>query len=68
MPRKYKPVELPLKPITGVKLDWAGASCPRCEAKEATVLGRLGLRLVFLCPSCNVRFYRHRPEMQNQFI
>ena len=62
MPRRYKPIELQLKPVTGT-LAAAEARCPRCEAVAGTVLGRLGLRLVFRCEICKVRFYRH-PQLQ----
>ena len=57
MARRYKPVELPLRRVPG---DLAGerARCPVCDDRNSGVIGRLGLRLVFRCESCRVRFYR----------
>jgi ribosomal protein L37AE/L43A len=57
--RKYKPVELPLRPVPA---DFAEqrATCPNCLKQETSVIGRLGLRLVFRCEHCRVRF--HRPS------
>lgn len=63
--RKYKPVELPLR---SVPEDLAGqhATCPNCQNGEAGVIGRLGLRLVFRCGHCRVRF--HRPSAAARFV
>ena len=55
--RKYKPVELPLKDVP-TEFAAERAVCPNCLHREAGVIGRLGLRLVFKCPSCRVRFHR----------
>lgn len=55
--RKYKPVELPLKDVPA-DLAEEHAVCPNCLDREADVIGRLGLRLVFKCQRCRVRFHR----------
>ncbi len=55
--RKYKPVELPLKEVP-VELSDERAVCPNCLDRDAGVIGRLGLRLVFKCQRCRVRFHR----------
>jgi hypothetical protein len=60
MPRRYKPIELPLKPIPALANEVA-VRCPRCESSDTAVLGRLSLRLVFKCANCRVRFFRPRP-------
>ncbi|GAC1338759.1 MAG: hypothetical protein NVSMB29_04980 [Candidatus Dormibacteria bacterium] len=57
MPRRYKPISLPLRPIPEV-LTAETARCPNCEGHGAASIGRLGRRLVFQCPGCRVRFYR----------
>jgi len=55
--RKYKPVELPLKDVP-IEFAQVQAVCPNCMDREAGVIGRLGLRLVFRCQRCRVRFLR----------
>ncbi len=55
--RKYKPVELPLKDVP-TEFAEEHAICPNCLDREAGVIGRLGLRLVFRCQRCRVRFHR----------
>ena len=55
--RKYKPVELPLKDVP-TEFAEEQAVCPNCLDREAGVIGRLGLRLVFKCQRCRVRFHR----------
>jgi hypothetical protein len=55
--RKYKPVELPLKDVP-TQFAQERAVCPNCLDREAGVIGRLGLRLVFRCQLCRVRFHR----------
>lgn len=55
--RKYKPVELPLKEVP-TEFAEEHAICPNCLDREAGVIGRLGLRLVFRCQRCRVRFHR----------
>ncbi|MGA8014784.1 MAG: hypothetical protein WCB85_02565 [Candidatus Dormiibacterota bacterium] len=57
MARKYKPVELPLREVP-MTLAEERARCPVCEDRNSGVIGRLGLRLVFRCERCRVRFYR----------
>lgn len=57
MARKYKPVELPLRTVPE-DLHEQFARCPVCEDRNSGVVGRLGLRLVFRCERCRVRFYR----------
>ncbi|MDQ6747150.1 MAG: hypothetical protein M3010_03460 [Candidatus Dormibacteraeota bacterium] len=57
MPRRYKPITLPLRPTPEVLVEQT-ARCPNCEERGAVSIGRLGLRLVFQCPGCRVRFYR----------
>jgi hypothetical protein len=57
MARKYKPVELPLRRVPG-DLAEERARCPVCDNRNSGVIGRLGLRLVFRCEQCRVRFYR----------
>ena len=41
-------------------MDYVGeiAECPNCQNRTAGVIGRLGLRLVFRCTQCRVRFHR----------
>jgi hypothetical protein len=57
MGRPYKPVELPLKTVPEDVLSHVDpVRCPSCETPVNRVLGRLGLRLVFRCESCRVRF------------
>jgi tRNA(Ile2) C34 agmatinyltransferase TiaS len=63
--RKYKPVELPLKDVPTQFTD-EHAVCPNCENRQASVIGRLGLRLVFRCERCRVRF--HRPTASVQLL
>lgn len=58
--RKYKPVELPLRPVPNEFAAMRG-TCPNCLNREGVVIGRLGLRLVFRCEHCKVRFHRHAP-------
>ena len=55
--RKYKPVVLPLR---SVPFDYYRqvAQCPNCNGRSEEVLGRIGLRLVFRCTGCKVRFFR----------
>ena len=60
--RKYKPVELPLRAVPG-HLVAEQAMCPNCRTNGATVIGRLGLRLVFRCARCRVRFHRATPTV-----
>ena len=48
MARKYKPIELDVKPVAGAYLNEA-ATCPQCSSRITEVLGRMGLRLVFRC-------------------
>jgi hypothetical protein len=67
MPRKYKPVELPLRPIEGVATV-STVKCPRCEATDVDVLGRIGLRLVFRCQQCRVRFFRRHQSAEDEQI
>ena len=63
--RKYKPVELPLKEVP-VQFADEHAVCPNCENRQASAIGRLGLRLVFRCERCRVRF--HRPTATVQLL
>ena len=63
--RKYKPVELPLK-VVPTEFEAEQAVCPNCQNVHAGVIGRLGLRLVFKCDRCRVRF--HRPTASVQLL
>jgi tRNA(Ile2) C34 agmatinyltransferase TiaS len=63
--RKYKPVELPLKEVPR-QFVAEHAMCPNCRDRQAGVIGRLGLRLVFRCERCRVRF--HRPTVSVQLL
>lgn len=63
--RKYKPVVLPLKEVPD-PYEAERATCPNCESRNAGVIGRLGLRLVFRCDRCRVRF--HRPAATVQLL
>ena len=63
--RKYKPVELPLK-VVPRQYSEEHAMCPNCRDRRAGVIGRLGLRLVFRCERCRVRF--HRPTASVQLL
>jgi hypothetical protein len=60
MGRTYTPVELDLKPVLESHRGEA-ATCPQCGSRITQVLGRMGLRLVFRCDKCLVRFFRQRP-------
>lgn len=60
--RKYKPVDLPLKDVPE-HLAEEHATCPNCLDRRAGVIGRLGLRLVFRCQNCRVRFHRHTAQV-----
>lgn len=55
--RKYKPIELPLRSVPDTFAE-QHATCPNCQDRSANVIGRLGLRLVFKCERCRVRFHR----------
>ena len=55
--RKYKPVQLPLRAVPS-EFVTERAVCPNCQDASAGVIGRLGLRLVFRCAQCRVRFHR----------
>ncbi len=55
--RKYKPVQLPLKAVPA-EFVAEQAMCPNCQDRTAGVIGRLGLRLVFRCARCRVRFHK----------
>ncbi len=63
--RKYKPVVLPLKNVP-TQFEREQAVCPNCQNHDAGVIGRLGLRLVFKCDHCRVRF--HRPTASVQLL
>jgi hypothetical protein len=64
--RKYKPIELPLRAVPD-EFAVQHATCPNCQDRGAYVIGRLGLRLVFRCERCRVRF--HRPTAgQMRFV
>lgn len=63
MGRRYKPVELPLRTVPEELVD-EHARCPVCEDRNSGVIGRMGLRLVFRCERCRVRFYRPSPSAQ----
>jgi len=63
--RKYKPVVLPLKEVP-IEFGQEHAVCPNCQSRDAGVIGRLGLRLVFKCQRCRVRF--HRPAASVQLL
>lgn len=63
--RKYKPIELPLKDVP-TQFSEQRATCPNCLERGAGVIGRLGLRLVFKCENCRVRF--HRPAATAQLF
>jgi len=63
--RKYKPVQLPLKDVP-TEFRAERATCPNCQDRQAGVIGRLGLRLVFKCERCRVRF--HRPTVSVQLL
>jgi hypothetical protein len=63
MARKYKPVELPLRAVPSDMRE-ERARCPVCEDRNSGVIGRLGLRLVFRCERCRVRFYRPSPVLR----
>ena len=63
MARKYNPVELPLCTVP-TALAEQRARCPVCEDRSSGVIGRLGLRLVFRCERCRIRFYRASPVLR----
>jgi hypothetical protein len=58
--RKPIPISLPLRPVPD-HLAREQALCPQCGLRrehQAVVLGRVGLRLVFRCTTCEARFFR----------
>ncbi|MGA7989513.1 MAG: hypothetical protein WCB51_14080 [Candidatus Dormiibacterota bacterium] len=67
MARKYTPVTLDLKPVPEAHLEEA-AACPQCGSRITKVLGRMGLRLVFRCDKCLVRFFRQRTTTSASFL
>ena len=67
MARKYKPIQLDVKPVVGLNLNEA-ATCPSCSSRITEVLGRMGLRLVFRCEHCRVQFFRQRPTPSASLI
>jgi hypothetical protein len=64
--RKYKPVELPLRTVPE-EFAQQHAVCPNCQSREPFVIGRLGLRLVFRCDQCRVRFHRAPQALARSF-
>jgi hypothetical protein len=58
MSRRYQRVVLAVKEVPALLMQ-AKATCPSCGRLNPSVLGRLGLRLVFQCPDCRVEFFRH---------
>jgi hypothetical protein len=67
MARRYKPIQLDVKPVAGAYLDEA-ATCPQCSSRITEVLGRMGLRLVFRCDRCRVQFFRQRAATSVSFV
>jgi len=67
VPRRYKPVQLNAKPVPQAMLQEA-AQCPQCDSRFTEVLGRMGLRLLFRCERCRVRFFRHPKPVGARFI
>jgi hypothetical protein len=57
--RRTEPISLGLRPAPAA-LAAQRAGCPACPAL-GSVIGRIGLRLVFRCVRCNVRFFRLNP-------
>ncbi len=55
--RKYKPIELKLSPVPAEFLAET-AVCPVCDQNYGVAIGRMGLRLVFQCAKCKVKFHR----------
>ena len=55
-------MELPLRPVPA-GLAAQEATCPNCNDRHAGVVGRMGLRLVFRCGRCLVRFHRASPSI-----
>jgi hypothetical protein len=66
--RKPPSIELSLQPLP-TTLVRERAECPYCcltGDRAATAIGRIGLRLVFRCTSCQTRFFRaHLPVLSN---
>ena len=54
--RRYRPAPLALRAAPAALIEET-AMCPSCCGKGA-VIGRMGLRLVFRCGRCRVRFHR----------
>jgi len=67
VPRRYKPIQLNAKPVPQAMLQEA-AQCPQCDSRFTEVLGRMGLRLLFQCERCRVRFFRHPKPVGARFI
>ncbi|MDB5065475.1 MAG: hypothetical protein JWM18_1909 [Chloroflexi bacterium] len=66
--RKPPPIELSLQPLP-TTLVRERAECPYCcltGEGAAAAIGRIGLRLVFHCTSCQTRFFRaHLPVLSD---
>jgi hypothetical protein len=66
--RRPAPVELSLQPLP-TTLARERAECPYCcltGERAAAAIGRIGLRIVFRCTSCQTRFFRaHLPVLSD---
>jgi tRNA(Ile2) C34 agmatinyltransferase TiaS len=67
MARKYKPIQLDVKPVADVYMNEA-ATCPQCSSRITEVRGRMGLRLVFRCDRCRVQFFRQRASTSASLV
>ncbi len=67
MPRRFKPVQLDAKPVPRTMLQEV-AKCPQCDSRFTEVLGRIGLRLLFRCERCRVRFFRQSNPVGAPFL
>ena len=57
MSRRYQRAVLALKAVPAPLMQ-AKATCPTCGRSNPSVLGRVGLRLVFRCSDCHIEFFR----------
>jgi hypothetical protein len=44
------------------------ALCPNCDSMSRTVLGRVGLRLVYECSECSAQHFGHHAVMETDAV
>jgi hypothetical protein len=66
MSRRYQRAVLAIKAVPAPLMQ-ANATCPTCGRSSSSVLGRIGLRLVFRCSDCHIEFFRHSGQTSTAF-